>query len=279
MAGETKKVTKSGKKATPAAAAAPAKKSKKVVPKVVKNLVSHKSTRPLWLKIQEKAKKLKVDPVTLIKKKVKPVEKKIGGENNGGSRLVQVKKGRKFYPTEDVPKRRRVGRVCYKHHKRTFKAGLEPGRVVIILAGRHKGKRAVVLKTLPSGLLLITGPHFINSIPVRRMHQMYTIVTSKKLDLSSVQVPASIDDRYFRRAKREEERKKSKKSKKGDGADIFDTKTEVYKPDEQRKKDQLLVDDQIMSVIKKDQDKKFLLSYLGSYFQIRKGVYPHKMKF
>lgn len=149
-----------------------------------------------------------------------------------------------------------------------------PGTVLIVLAGRHRGKRVVFLKQLPSGLLLITGPFVINACPLRRMHQNYVIVTSTVLDISNVKVPEHIDDKYFR-AKKD----KSAKGKKGDGGDIFEKKVESYKPDEQRKKDQIEVDKQLVLVVRQHNDRKLLFSYLGSYFQLRNRQYPHKMKF
>lgn len=238
-------------------------------------MVTHRSTRPLWAKIKRTAKKKGVPPETLLKKKPKFVIKKIGGEKNGSKRKVLVKKGRKWYPTEDKPKKKRVGHKTFKTHKRTLKAGLVPGSVLIVLAGRHRGKRVVFLRQLSSGLLLVTGPFKINACPLRRMHQQFVIVTSTRLDISGVKIPEHIDDKYFKVKK-----DRSPKGKKGDGGDIFDTKAESWKPDEQRKKDQIDVDKQIIDVIRKNKtEKKLLLAYLGSYFQLRNRTFPHKLKF
>jgi large subunit ribosomal protein L6e len=267
-------------KAPAAGAAGKAKtgpsKPKVAYPKNAMKLMMHSTTRPLWSKLRKTAKRKGVAPETLLKKKAKFVVKPIGGEKNGGKRLVRVQKEKKYYPTENQPKKHRTGHVTHKMHKRSFKAGLEPGRVVIVLSGKHKGKRVVVLKTLPSGLLLVTGPHIINGCPLRRMHQMFTIVTSTKLDISSVKVGDEVNDKYFKR-KRDDNKKN--KSKRGEGGDIFDTKTEAYKPDENRKKTQIAVDTQILDVIRKHKEKKLLFSYLGSFFQLRNRMYPHKMKF
>ena len=152
--------------------------------------------------------------------------------------------------------------------------GLVPGTVLIVLAGRHRGKRVVFLKQLASGLLLVSGPFKINACPLRRMHQQFVIVTSTRLDISRLNIPDNIDDKYFKVKK-----DRSPKGKRGDGGDIFDTKAEGYKPDEQRKKDQIDVDKQLIDVIRQNKEKKLLFAYLGSYFQLRNRVFPHKLKF
>ena len=105
---------------------------------------------------------------------------------------VQAKTPR-FYASEDIPvpfARRSVAKPA------KLKDSITPGTVLILLAGRFRGKRVVFLKQLPSGLLLVTGPFKINGVPLRRVNQTFTISTTTKVPLTGVNVD-KIDDAYF----------------------------------------------------------------------------------
>ena len=112
-------------------------------------------------------------------------EKQVGGANNGGTRIVPISKAARFYPAEDE----RKPRVSRKRPGKTvLKKGIAPGTVLILLAGRFRGKRVVFLKQLASGLLLVTGPYKVNGFPLRRVNQAYVIATSTKVDLGGFKV-------------------------------------------------------------------------------------------
>lgn len=198
------------------------------------------------------------------------VEKNIGGEKNGKTRVVYLKKRTKSYPTANRV-RKHPSKRFFCQHKRRFRASLQPGAVVILLAGLHKGKRAVLLKNLSSGLLLVNGPFTLNGVNLRRIHPNYVIATSARVDLSEFQLPAHINDRYFKRVK-------PKKVKKSDG-EIFAAKKVYYKPSEQRKSDQKTLDKALLAAIKKHSSPSLMRKYLCAMFSLRSSQYPHRMKF
>ncbi|KAI8637126.1 ribosomal protein L6e-domain-containing protein [Parasitella parasitica] len=184
----------------------------------------------------------------------------VKGGKNGKNRTVPAQKASRFYPAEDVPQPK-VSRKAAK--KTALRSTISPGTVAILLAGRHSGKRVVVLKQLDSGLLLVTGPFKINGVPLRRVNQAYVIATSTKVDISGVKVDEKINDAYF------------KKSAKADKAFLQGEEKKAAFP-ESKVADQKAVDKSLLEVVSKT---PFLRQYLASSFGLNKGQFPHNMKF
>jgi len=227
--------------------------------------------KQLWKK---KLGSLKTEPkVRAAKKGPETRVKKIGGAKNGTERKVAVQKSTRLYATQGKRVRHmKKSGVRKARPVPKLRSSITPGTVLILLAGRHKGKRVVFLKQLASGLLLVTGPYAINGCPLRRISQVFVIATKTRLNISEVKLPA-LDDAYFKRVKPD------RRNRKKEAGDIFAKKKEQYKITEQRKADQVVVDKQVVAAIKKHQDKKLIKEYLKSLFCLRNKQYPHKLVF
>jgi len=144
---------------------------------------------------------------------------------------------------------------------------ITPGTIVILLAGRFRGKRVVCLKSLESGLLLVSGPFKINGVPLRRVNQAYVIATSTKVDISGVDV-SSINDEYFSRSK-DEKKEAEEEFFMGDApkpAVVSDV----------RKADQQKVDAALLKAVGA---VDMLEAYLAAQFTLTSSDKPHLMKF
>ena len=154
----------------------------------------------------------------------------------------------KYYPAEDAVMKK--GPSPVRNAPKTRKS-IKAGSVLILLAGRFRGKRVVCLKVLSSGLLLVSGPYEMNGVPLRRVNQKYVIATSTSVEVKGVDV-SKIDDAFFARGKEE----------KGISA--------------ARKSAQDSVDKALGAAVGKTEHLK---EYMQSKFTLTKGDKPHAMKF
>lgn len=157
---------------------------------------------------------------------------------------------RVYYPADDavVP----FKRICKTPAPSKGRKCIVPGSVIILLSGRFRGRRVVVLKSLKSGLLLVTGPYKINGVPLKRVNPAYCIPTSSKLNVANVNV-SSVDDAWFAKDK-------VVAGKKGEEA-FFANSQKVNVRSDAKKATQKTVDATVLELVKK-QDTHFALSLI-----------------
>jgi large subunit ribosomal protein L6e len=167
----------------------------------------------------------------------------------------------KWYPTEDT---KRV-KVQHTQNPQPLRGGISPGQVLILLAGKHQGKRVVFLKQLEGGLLLVTGPYKYNGVPLKRVPQAYTIPTSQKIDVSGADL-SKITDTYFKKEK--------VKTSKTEAAFFTPKKEKTVFPDAKK----ILQKEIDLGITSKISDP-LVRKYLKTKFRLRNGVFPHNLKF
>ncbi|ODV63586.1 60S ribosomal protein eL6 ASCRUDRAFT_73402 [Ascoidea rubescens DSM 1968] len=169
----------------------------------------------------------------------------------------------KWYPAEDAPVPKATRKTA---RPQKLRPSLVPGTVLILLAGRFRGKRVVYLKALEDNTLLVSGPFKVNGVPLRRVNARYVIATSTQVKLDGVKLD-KFNVAYFAR-----EKSSSKKSE----ADFFDEKAEKKPIKSERITDQKSVDNALLTQIKKT---PLLKQYLASSFSLKTGDKPHLLKF
>lgn len=180
---------------------------------------------------------------TNIKRRQVATKAELSLENQTGN------SSRKFYPEDSSEPRDSKRRKTETTSEGSKEVSINPGTILILLTGKHRGKRVVFLKQMKSsGMLLITGPFGINGVPLRRVHVKNTIKTSgTEVPSEYITIPSFVDDGY------------------------------LSKPlDEERKRVQRQIDEPIISEIKV---VPYLKNYLQQKFTLTKGQNVHQMNF
>ena len=188
-------------------------------------------------------------------------------KNAEASKELKLRKN--WYPTENI--KHHFKRICKKPHSMHIHKALTPGQIVILLAGRFRGRRVVYLKNLDSGLLLVTGPYKYNGVPLKRVNAAYILPTATKINIDA-KVADKIKDDFFKKVE----------IKRGKDKDFFE-KDFVEEPS--AKKSRIVADrsnaqNEVDVVVKKAVDAvPELKGYLKNRFALKSGDKPHLMKF
>ena len=167
----------------------------------------------------------------------------------------------------------------------SLRTSLKPGTICIMLAGRFRGRRCVMLKQLPkNGPIVVTGPMKLNGVPLRRVNPSYVIATKTSVDVTGINTDKVNNDLFKRAAaekrtkgdkdfmgdkKTKTEGKKGKVSKGPNGGMVSQERFDIQKT----------VDTAVRASLKKDPMGKAKAGYLRSVFTVKPGDMPHRMQF
>lgn len=176
-----------------------------------------------------------------------------------------LKTSKNWYPTTDA--KVRFSRKCKAPKASKLRQDITPGTVLIILAGRFRGRRVIFLKQLKSGLLLVTGPYKLNGVPLKRVNQSYVIATRTKVDLGKV--AENIDDELFKKTV-------VKRTELGEVIMPKDDAEKRARISGERKDAQSKVDTTVIQAVQKT---PYLKDYLRNRFALKNGQQLHNLKF
>lgn len=141
------------------------------------------------------------------------------------------------------------------------------------MSGPHRGRRVVVLKSLASGNLLVTGPYAVNGVPLKRVNPAFVLATSTKVSLEGVN--ANVDDAWFKRQKTWTQ-SQLKNASEARLKRVEQSKQAETQWRENAKQTQKTVDAKLLENIKK---VEHLRGYLGTRFTLYNNSRPHELNF
>jgi large subunit ribosomal protein L6e len=178
-------------------------------------------------------------------------------------KLKPWKSYKKPFNGQHLLKRKQVTKV----RPTKLRASLVPGAIVIIVSGKYRGRRAVLLKDLGAGTLLVHG--VFNGVPLKRVSAAHVIGTSTKVALPAG-LAAGVTSELF----------KKKRVHQGTTKFFNVTKARENKPKFVHA-DKLSAENKaVSSSLKKVVEATpFLKGYLKTSFRLYRGTLPHLMKF
>ena len=178
-----------------------------------------------------------------------------------------LKTSKNWYPVSD--EKRHFARKSKAAKAPRLRKDIQPGQVLIVLSGRFRGRRVVFLKSLPSGLLLVTGPYKFNGVPLKRVNQAYVIPTQTRVNLGALPGLDKVNDEFFT--------KRVVVQRSNDVNSFFEEpKKKKDRITEERRNAQNAVDTEVVKAVRAVPQ---LRDYLANRFALKSGDKPHLMNY